>query len=495
MDRLPESETDFKSFEQQCYDMGMAFARMLMTTVLSDLDIKLLEKRDKTVYRAKDLRPLTIKTLMGEVTVKRRLYKYFSEDGHAEYVYLLDRAIGLDTIGKFSIGLIRRMAELITESSYRAAADAISFLSGQSISHGGFWNAVQAAGARICEEDNRRAREAAQGKHKGTKRVSVLHEEYDGVYINMRGKDRPKSGRKLEMKLALAHEGVKVKGKDKKGKILYALVNPVYTAGFEDADKFFLKKEGQLGAIYDLDEIDTRLLNGDGGGWIAGFGERSGCECHFQLDRFHIKRAFVRGGIPEEEMKAITNLIDEAKVKEALVRLKSIRDEESDEKKKEKIGEAYKYLSNHKESLVPILKRGLSLPPPAFDADAYGTGGAMESGVCGVIALRMKKRRASFTKDGATHLARLLCLKRSGSLDEFICGLSGMKLPVASEEVITIVLSAAKAPKKDGKGYDFPRKGGMPFEGAATTNGRMAIKGLVSLRGLTDLGSARVGGQ
>jgi hypothetical protein len=454
----------------------------------------LLEKRDRALYRAKDVRPLTIKTLMGEVTVKRRLYKYRSEDGHAEYVYLLDRAIGLDTIGKFSIGLVRRMAGLITESSYRAAAEAISFLSGQSISHGGFWNAVQAAGARICEEDDRRALEAAHGKHKGTKRVSVLHEEYDGVHINMQGKDRPGSGRKLEMKLALAHEGVKVKGKDKHGNPLYALVNPVYAAGFENADEFFLKKEGQLGAIYDLDEIDTRLLNGDGGGWIAGFGERSGSECHFQLDRFHIERALVRGGTPKEERKAITNLIDLTKTDEALERLKSLWDEESDGKKKGKIGEAYEYLNNHRESLVPILKRGLSLPPPSEEADAYGSGGAMESSVCGVIALRMKKRRASFTKAGATHLARLLCLKRSGSLDEFVCGLSEMKLPVTFEEAVTRILSAAKAPKKDGKGYDFPSKGGMPFAGAATTNGRMAIKGLVSMRGLTDLGSARVGG-
>jgi hypothetical protein len=412
---------DFKSFAQHCYDTGMAFARMLMETVLADCDKKLLETRDRNVYRAKDLRPLTIKTLMGEVTVKRRLYKHRTEECHAEYVHLLDRAIGLDTIGKFSIGLVRRMTELITESSYRAAAEAISFLSGQSISRGGFWNAVQAAGARICEEDNRRAANAAHAKHKGTKRVSVLQEEYDGVWINMRGKDRPKSGHKLEMKLALAHEGVNVKGKDKHGKILYALVNPVYTAGFENADEFFLKKEGQLGAIYDLDEIDTRLLNGDGGGWIEGFGERAGSECHFGLDRFHIERALVRCGIEKEERKAITNLIDDTKTEEALGRLKSLWDKEGDEKKKEKIGKAFEYLNNHKESLVPILKRGLSLPPPSREADAYGSGGAMESSVCGVIALRMKKRRASFTKAGATHLARLLCLKRSGSLDEFVC--------------------------------------------------------------------------
>jgi hypothetical protein len=108
MDIIRETGIDFKSFEQQCYDMGMAFARMLMTNVLSDLDRKILDTRDRRKYRAKDLRPLTIKTLMGEVTVKRRLYLHTAPDGRREYVHLLDRAIKPDTIGKMSTGLIRR---------------------------------------------------------------------------------------------------------------------------------------------------------------------------------------------------------------------------------------------------------------------------------------------------------------------------------------------------------------------------------------------------
>jgi hypothetical protein len=486
---------DFKDFEQQCYDMGMAFARKLMTVVLEDLDLKLLERRDRTVYRAKDLRPLTVKTLMGEVTVKRRLYKCRMEDGRTEYVHLLDRAIGLDTIGRFSVGLIRRMSDLIAESSYRAAAGAISFLSGQSISHGGFWNAVQAMGERIRDTDRQRAREAERFLHKGKKRVSALQEEFDGVWVNMQGKDRPKKGRKLEMKLSVAYEGVKFKGRDKEGNPLHRLVNPRYMAGFESAEEFFRKKEGQIGAVYDLDEINVRLMGGDGGGWVAGFGERSGGEWHFQLDRFHIERELIRSGLSKEESKAVTGLLDQAKSFEALGRLKGLWDKESDDEKKKKIGKAFDYLNNHRESLVPILKRGLSLPEPSEEADAYGSMGAMESAVCGVVALRMKKRRASFTKDGATHLARLLCLKRSGGLDEALCGLSEMTLPLTFEEAARAILSAGKAPKKDGAGYDFPRKGGVPFAGAATTNGRTAIKGLVFPRGLSDLGFAsQVGG-
>jgi hypothetical protein len=487
MNRIPEAEMDFKGFEQWCYDMGMAFARMLMSVVLTKLDKRILNERDKAAYRAKDLRPLTVKTLMGEVTVMRRLYRHMREDGHKQYVCLLDRAIGLDTIGKFSIGLVRRMTEVITECSYRAAAETVSSLSGQVISHGGYWNVVQSVGERISQLDAQRAEAAKHFLSKGKKAVKVLQEEFDGVWVNMQGKDRPQKGRKLEMKLSCAYEGVTFTGKDKAGKDEHALVNPLYMAGFEQADLFFAKKEGQIGAVYDLDEIQTRLLSGDGGGWVRGFGERCGCEWHFQLDRFHIERGLTRSGIADADREKITALIDGNKAQEALRQLELLLETETDGEKKKKLGEVFGYLRKYEDSLTPIHKRGLVLPEPSEGADMYGHMGTMESTVCGVVALRMKKRRASFGKSGATNLARLLCLRRGGKLDETMSKLSEMKLPVTFEEAVTMVLSAAKAPKKDGKGYEYPKTGGLPFEGVATTNGRLAVRGLASMRGLADL--------
>lgn len=99
----------------------------------------------------------------------------------------------------------------------------------------------------------------------------------------------------------------------------------------------------------------------------------------------------------------------------------------------------------------------------------------------------MKRRKASFTKSGALNLARLICYKRSGGLDDVIEGLSEAQLPMMIEEVISTILSAAKAPKKDGRGYFFPANGGIPFKGTFTTNGRMAVKGLTDYRAFTDM--------
>lgn len=486
MDRLTDSGVDFKSFEQWCYDMGMAFARMLMSIILVNLDNRILKERDRNVYRAKDLRPLTIKTLMGEVTIKRRVYRMKNEEGKNEYVHLLDQAIGLELIGKCSINLVHRMAEVIADCSYRAAAETVSFLSGQKISHGGLWNAVQTIGERISDMDEGRARLAKNFHFNGKKIVNMLQEEFDGVWVNMQGKDRPKTGHKREMKLAMAYEGVICEGVTKSGKPINTLVNPLYMAGFETPEAFFRKKEGQLGAVYNLDEIEVRLIGGDGGGWIEGFGAQCGCEHHFQLDRFHIERELIRSGVSKENRKRITECFDEKRTLEGLAYVKLLWEAEANEKKKEKLGKTFGYLNNHRDNLTPILKRGLALPQPN-DGVLCGNMGAMESTVCGVIALRMKKRRASFSKIGGTNLARLLCLKRSKKLDETMADLSGMKLPVTLEEAVTMALSAAKAPKKDGKGFQYPTTGGLPFTSAAATNGRDAIKGLCSYRPLTDL--------
>ena len=481
MDRIPETEVDFKEFEQWCYDMGMAFARKLMKTALTELDKDLLKNRDHTKYRAKDLRPLTIKTLMGEVEIKRRLYKTAA----GEYEYLLDRTINLDTIGKVSINLVRRIAETVTECSYRAASEAVSFMTGQRIGHMGLWNIVQAVGEKLRETDAANAKLVKANISKGKKAVKVLHEEFDGVWINMQGKDRPKSGRKSEMKLAACYEGVRYTGKDKKGNPTYDMVNPLYTAGFESADKFHEKKEGRIGAIYDLDEIEVRLVNGDGGAWVQGVAERSG-DHHLQLDPFHVKREIRRSGLQKEKQAEIDKLIEAGETTAAFGYIKTLIQSEPEPGAREKIEKMLKYFESNKDYLIPIKNRGLKLPCLADDV-IYGNMGTMEGTVCNVAALRMKHRKASFTKDGALNLVGLICCKRSGSLDEAIYGLSEAKLPMIIEEVITTVLSAAKSPQKDGKGYFYPINGGIPFRDVFTTNGRKAVKGVTDYRTFAEM--------
>jgi len=251
-------------------------------------------------------------------------------------------------------------------------------------------------------------------------------------------------------------------------------VNPLYFAGFEKAEEFFDLKEGMLGSIYDLDEIETRLINGDGGGWVQGFSTRVDADTHLQLDPFHIKRAIKRSGLSMESQETIEKAISMKKIAAMLRYIRLLWHKEKDEKKKEGIRTLLRYFSENAEHIVPIKDRELGLPEP--EDDAYGNMGTMEGTVCSVIALRMKKRRASFTKSGAGNLARLLCAKRSGMLGDIIFSLSGMSLPMPFEQIMSDVLSAAQAPKVDGKGFHYPTNGGMPFAGTYVTNGRRAVQ-------------------
>jgi hypothetical protein len=482
MHRIAENGLDFKEFEQWCFDMGMAFARMLMKNVLTELDETILKERNCADYRSKDLRNSTIKTLMGEVELKRRLYR----KPCGEYVYLLDETIGLDAIGKVSVNLVQRIAETVTECSYRSTSATVSSMTGQKISHGGVWNIIQIAGEKIRENDEANAKLAKAFLGRGEKIVKVLHEEFDGVWVNMQGKDRPEKGRKSEMKVSVCYEGMEYKGTDKKGKVLHDMVNPMYMVGFESSKEFWEKKEGQIGAFYNLDEVEVRFSNGDGGGWVQSACGNNGDNVHVQLDQFHIKREIKRSGLEKEHQTKVNYLLEDKKTSEVLEYIKALTLTEANAERREKIEKLLGYLENNKDNLIPIHKRELKLPEPPARM-RFGKMGTIESAVCNVVALRMKKRKASFTKDGAVNLARLICFKRSKILDDAVYSLSEAKLPMIIEEVITTVLSAAKAPKKDGKGYFFPANGGVPFKEASTTNGRRAIKGITDYRTYSDL--------
>jgi len=117
--------------------------------------------------------------------------------------------------------------------------------------------------------------------------TQILFEEADGVWINMQGKDRPKKGKKCEMKMAAAYDGWEHKEKER-----YALRNKVMACGFEDSKEFQRKKGGAIASVYNTDEITIRILNGDGGGWIKG--GLVDADVHFQLDPFHKNREITR---------------------------------------------------------------------------------------------------------------------------------------------------------------------------------------------------------
>ncbi len=476
---ISKNHIDFNKLEKEFYEIGCEFARELMMEVLMKIDKEISLNRDKKKYRHKGKRKTTIKTLMGEVEFERAVYKTKGGNGEPQHIYLLDKIINLETFGKISANLAYKIAENACISSYRNTAKNISELTGQSISHGGAWDIIQSLGGEIKKEEDKYIKLLEEEKIIGTKETKILFEEADGVYINIQGQDRPKKARKREMKVAIAYDGWKEVSQGR-----YILNNKTVVAAIEKAKDFQKRKEGIIASKFNIDEVELRILNGDGAPWIkAGISDDI---THYQLDQFHLQREITKKVKDKKQRKQTQKLLEENKVEALLEYITKIYIAAEEEKEKIKLKELYDYLCGNKDGLIPYTQRGLNIPDPP-QGITYRTLGTMEHHICDIIALRMKHRKASWSIKGAENLAKILTTKVNQNLYEKVSNISKIQLPEKYTKIIKETLSAAKSPKKEGNGYQYPKAGGIPFINTFVTNGRAAIKNMLGERDFADI--------
>lgn len=418
--------------------------------ILEDYDKEIHADRDRSQYRDKGKRTTTIKTVYGDVTYERHIYQTMDEEGHRAFVYLLDEAVNMDKIGLISTNLAEKIASCVTENPYRVTADIISNTSGQKISHGGAWKLVQKLGERVSMEEELLVKQMNADKAEGSREIKVLFEEMDGVWLRMQGKDH-KSIPKQEMKVATVYEGW-----DKEDRTGSRLCGKKVIAGMEKSSEFHEKREAQIRSIYNADEIEYRILNGDGGSWIKDPYEP---DTVFQLDRFHIRQEIKRKlNQDKEASKVVEGLFEAERMDEMLSYIRiyadSVETDDEKDKRAKKAWELYQYLNNNKEGLMPYQKRGISLPE-APEGMRYGNMGVQENQNCTVITMRMKGNRKRWSEKGANNMAKILYRKENKELAETVNRYAeGLIFNVRMTEVIT-TLSAAKAPKRDGKGNPY----------------------------------------
>ena len=468
---VEENLVSFKTLEQKVYAYVCELAREITRIILENYDDELTKGRDKKVYRDKGKRETSIKTVYGEVSYARRVYRTEDEDGRAAYIYLLDQAMKMEKIGLISTNLAEKIAMTVTEAPYRVSAEAISSTCGQSISHGGVWNLIQQLGERISKEEEYAVKQMEAGQAEGEKMVGVLFEEMDGVWLRMQDSQHKKAP-KQELKVFTMYEGWEAEDPKRS-----RLVNKKMLAGMEKSAEFHQKREALIEKEYDVDEIAQRILNGDGGSWIK---EPYDPDTIFQLDRFHIYQGIQEKIRDVEAQKRIRELLDEGKTKEMLEYIRIYADSiESDDKKdtgSKKARELYQYLWKNKEGLLPYQERGIQLPEPGKGIQ-YKHMGVQENQNCTVVTLRMKHRRMRWSERGANNMAKALYRKENRELVETIDRYTdGLVFTMQMEEIIE-TLSAAKAPRKDGKGNPYVDRitHHMPLLDAMQTASRKAF--------------------
>lgn len=442
---VEEKLVSFKTLEQKVFRYVCELAQEITRIMLENYDTELAEGRDKSQYRDKGKRTTTIKTVYGEVAYARRVYQTKLEDGGKAFVYLLDEAMQMDKIGLISTNLAEKIAMTVTESPYRVTADIISETCGQSISHGGAWNLIQRLGERINEEEDYAVKQMEAGQAVGKAEIPVLFEEMDGVWLAMQDKAHKKM-KKQEMKVFTMYEGWDAQSRESR------LVNKAMLAGMEKSSEFHRKREALIEKKYNADEIRQRVLNGDGGSWIK---EPYDPEVIFQLDRFHIYQEIKRKLKEKEAQKEVTELFEAGKMEEMLEYIRiyadSVDSNDRTDKRSSNAKKLYEYLSNNKEGLLPYQERGIKIPE-AKPGIVYKNMGVQENQNCTTITLRMKHRRMRWSENGANNMAKALYRKENRELADTIERYTdGLVFTMQMQEIVQ-TLSAAKAPKKDGKG-------------------------------------------
>ena len=471
---VKEKTISFKELEQKVFKYVCELGCEITRIILESYDHELAVSRDKKVYRDKGGRKTSIKTVYGEVEYERKVYQATLENGERAYIYLLDQEMQMDKIGLISTNFAEKIAMSVTECPYRVTADALSSTCGQSISAGGVWNVMQRLGERINEEETHAVKQMNAGQTEGIREIPVLFEEMDGVWLNMQD-EHHKTMKKQEMKVFTMYEGWDA---DKEKENRSTLVGKTMLAGMEKSSEFHEKREASIRKKYNADEIGQRILNGDGGSWIK---EPYDPDTIFQLDRYHIYQEILRKIRDKEAQTEIRRLFDAEKPEEMLeyieVYATSVESPDENDTKSKKARELYRYLSNNKEGLLPYDKQGKAIPAPQTGVIYKGMG-VQENQNCTVITQRMKNRRMRWSVSGANHLAKALYRKENRELIETIDRYTdGLVFTLQMQEIVE-TLSAAKAPKKDGKGNPYADviRVRMPVLEAVQTASRKAFK-------------------
>lgn len=463
-------DINFKMLEEKIFGFACEFAKSTMVNILEAIDSDIMKSRDRKRYRLKDTIQTSIKTVFGDVTYARRYY-YDKEKG--TYTYLLDAEINVKKTGLYSAHMVDIILNDCMNLSYRKTAENISRATNQNISAAAAWKVVQQTGINIQTEEEQLIKDMNRGIKLGARTVDVLFQEADGVWLNMQ-KDKKKAP-KQELKLATIYEG----WKDTKR---HELVNKKVIAGMETGKRFMTRRQAFVSSMYNIDEIETKLLNGDGAAWID-IEEIT----YKQLDQYHLYKEIItkisHKKIRKQVIEKLHNHDIDTMLKYIMMYADSIDDSfKSNSKKAQSVRDLHTYLSNNKTGLNKY-NETVDVPHPK-PGMVYRNMGVQENQNCTLVTMRMKHRRMRWSESGANNLAKVICSKANGDIDKYIQKSFDAVIPVRELQRIEAEpkgLSAKKIPFTVGKGSKYAEliKNSVPVLNTADATASV-IRGLLN---------------
>jgi len=257
--------------------------------------------------------------------------------------------------------------------------------------------------------------------------------------------------------------GEKIAKKEKKDR--YIVKNKKAYASFGGSKDFGEIREAKIAKEYKVDKIQTKIVNGDGAGRIKEIVRED--NSHFQLDIFHRNQAVIRNVEDKSKAKKIIKKLSNGKIDEGLKIITELMIENNEnEDSMKKLESLYNYIVNNREGIVVYKVRpDINMPEPPKGIK-YRNLGTMEHNICDILARRMKGNKTSWSKKGASNLAKILAEKASKELTYTINILlnKGIKKEKLDEIIEDIVLPASNINKKPKKSNIYKHKrSSIPF--------------------------------
>ena len=379
---------DFTQLEEKVHRLTQQAGGVLLTFALEEIDQRLMAQREKTL-KVIGSRERTLISTMGEIKIKRRMYR----DEAGKYVFLLDQALGLASHRRISQRLQELVLDLATEMPFRRAAKVLSYLV-PAVSPMAVWSTAQAAGEEACKEADKLKKDVFEKGvvPKGQRVVDRLNIEGDEIRLKQqRGKSKY-----LDLKLLVGYEG--------KTGPRRRLENRHTVAGITDGRGIWEEGSCVFGQKWALPEVKQIRIGGDGASWI-----KRGVE-HFPgatyyLDLFHLRKRLTEALSNTAAYTAVTDGLARLD-KEAVLRALDQEMSLLKGARKKRVRELKKYLLDNWSGIA-------RLP----EEERLGT---IEGQVRHTIARRMKRVGARWTLKGAGRMGRLLAAKANGELSRYV---------------------------------------------------------------------------
>lgn len=326
-------------------------------------------------------------TAMGEVEIKRRVYR----DGAGKRRKPLDEQMGLGRYQR-ETNVVRMMgAWLATQNSYRDAADELSYLVKNRITHSKIQRMVWAIGNALADVEEAEINHWDGGADWQEKiNTPVLFGESDGVMIALQRERR----RKVEARVGIMYTGKKAIGAGR-----YRLQNKVcMTKLVHNSQEWQQIIQKMADKHYDLSAVKHLITGGDGNVWVKkSFDYISVEQRENVLDRYHLYRASKTAlGFSRETIQVVKRMRQHglpAVIDDLNQAHKNARG-----RRKERLAEYIQYLESNQDALkdVQLSENGRPLSL-----------GGIEGNVDKLVARRMKGRGRSWRIPGARAMVTL----------------------------------------------------------------------------------------